>query len=165
MKSLCYYLLTISFLPGFLVLSAGCNSPGPATKTARQIDETFISELRVDSLIISFANINKQLDLGAVSDRYNLRHYDKKLVEKNRKNCHTPGQVIALYKKSGVTHAREYLSLNWRRILIVYQLQRKYPDLYKLPKSERREIFAAAVPKFSIVDQMDSLVSSRVQTH
>jgi len=41
----------------------------------------------------------------------------------------------------------------------------QFPDLYKLPKSERREIFAVGVPKFSIVDQMDSLVSSRVQAH
>src|SRR5690625_6671589 len=74
--------------------------------------------------------------LGIAAGKFNSSHTDNKMIDKNRKNCKTPAQLIALYKKAGITHAKEYYALSWSKVGIIILLRRKYPGLQKLSSDE-----------------------------
>lgn len=146
-------LVGISFL-------INCNIPRFKFQDSAEIKNNLINELRKDTLITSYWDVVRRIDDGIASNEFNLSHYNKALVEKGRKDCHTSDEVIALYEKAGVTHARQYLALKWREFGIVVLIQKKYSELYKLPIKEREEIFKATLPKMiSIQPKLDSIVT------
>jgi hypothetical protein len=137
---------------------SGCNHSGVKINDSSKIEHDLIQKLKKDSLIIAFNKIQGELDLDIAAHKFNLLHYNKEMVDNNRKNCRTPAQLIALFKKAGMTHADEYYALTWSKIRITWLLERKYPDLYQLPRSERKDIFEAVVnPKVSTAAMIDSL--------
>jgi hypothetical protein len=150
-------------IAGLLVVislfTLNCNNPKVNNQDSVQIENNFIRKLRKDSLITSYAGVLRQIDLGIATKKFNLLHYNEEIVERGRKDCHTAEEVIALYEKAGITHAKEYFTLNSRRAKIIVLLQEEYPKLYKLPRNERKEIFEAAVPKISVQPELDSIVT------
>jgi len=164
MKILQCNFILICALIGISIFYSDCNNPDTDTNTSARIDSKYISELRNDSLIVAYSRVSKQLNLDLASNKINLSHFNTDLVKANRKNCHTAEQLVALYEKAGVTNAKLYVDLSWRIIGIVALLQKKYPELYMLPKDERKKIFAAVIPKTSVLPYLHKTITNQYKT-
>ena len=100
--------LILFFFSG--LIREACNNDETRIRNPSVVEHEYIQKLQKDSLIIAYNKIERQLTLGIAAGKFNLSHTDNKMIDKNRKSCKMPAQLIALYKKAGITHAKELKS-------------------------------------------------------
>ncbi|RRN78041.1 hypothetical protein EIM50_16540 [Pseudoxanthomonas sp. SGD-10] len=99
--------------------------------------------LKTDDVFRKYSKYSEQFRLDVASGKYSLDQFDEVHFEKNISKVKNLNDLADLYRKSGISNAKDYTVSYMRQKGYRSKLFRKYPQLKNLTAKERTEIFSS----------------------
>lgn len=139
----------------FSVTSFWSCNPSKDAEFSKKLSSNEIAVLRNSNPdISSFREVTKKQTQGIVYNKYNLSKVDFAYIKRKSKTATNMKELVAVYKKAGMTNASEYILLSMRTLYHLSNIKQAEPRVNEMTREEFSQLINGELSRDSanIVD-------------
>lgn len=109
-------------------------------------DESQLKESLIkDPATIEFSKLEKQITLNNIEGKYNLGNLNMKIIQSQVKDNTPFNELVVIYEKAGMKDAKEYFTLNTKKVELLSRMQVNHPQFKNLGKDKQLALLRSVI--------------------